>query len=404
MKKVAIVGAGHAGFQFAAALRQHGYAGDIAVISDEGCLPYQRPPLSKGYLLGKLQAADIAFRPDSFYRDHLVTLVNGLATDIDRTAQRVHLAEGQSVPYDHLVLATGSRPRALAAPGAELEGVMSLQTLRDADRLVQAVSGCTQIAVIGAGFIGLEFAASARLLGKTVHVLDIADRPMARVLSPECAAAFAQAHRSQGTELRLQTGVERLEGPCGRVESLVTTFGTRIAADLVLVGIGAIPRAELALQTGLQVDNGIVVDAMLCTSDPHVSAIGDVSSFPVGEAGRRFRLESVQNASDQARYVAARLTGRATGPYAAVPWFWSDQGSWKLQIAGLRAPGDERVVIGDTSSGSFSVLCISEGTLRAVESVNRPGDHMLARKLLTKNTFLDPDHAREPGFALKTLV
>jgi 3-phenylpropionate/trans-cinnamate dioxygenase ferredoxin reductase subunit len=403
MQSIVILGAGHAGFQCAAALRQQGFTGDVSLIFDEGRLPYQRPPLSKAYLLGKKRAADLAFRAEAFFSEHRLTLVSGVAESIDRKAQRITLANGESLPYDDLVIATGSRPRTLPVPGADLAGVLPLQTLDDADRLLAALAGCKKAVVVGAGFIGLEFAASARLLGHAVSVLDIADRPMARVLSPECAAAFTQAHRSSGTELLFRTAVERLEGQGGRVASVVTTSGERIPTDLVLVGIGAVPRVELALQAGLPVDNGIVVDAMLQTADPHVSAIGDVASFPRRDGGQRLRLESVQNASDQARAVAARLAGHTAVPYQAVPWFWSDQGDRKLQIAGLRDAGDERVVIGDAGAGDFSVLCISDGVLRAVESVNRPGDHMLARRLLAKQTRLSPARAREPGFTLRML-
>lgn len=277
MQSVVILGAGHAGFQCAAALRQQGFSGDVSLVSEEPRLPYQRPPLSKAYLLGKACAADLAFRAESFFSEHRMTLISGVAESIDRSAQRVTLSNGESLPYSHLVIATGSRPRTLPVPGADLAGVMPLQTLDDADRLLAALAGCTKVVVIGAGFIGLEFAASARLLGHAVSVLDIADRPMARVLSPECAAAFAQAHRSLGTELLFRTAVERLEGQGGRVASVITTSGERIPADLVLVGIGAAPRVELALQAGLPVDNGIVVDAMLQTADPQVCAIGDVA-------------------------------------------------------------------------------------------------------------------------------
>ena len=404
MQSVVILGAGHAGFQCAAALRQQGFTGDVSLVSEERRLPYQRPPLSKGYLLGKTCAADLAFRAESFFSEHRLNLVSALANGIDRQAQRVTLDNGESLRYDHLVIATGSRPRALPVPGADLAGVLSLQTLDDADRLLAALAGCTKVVVIGAGFIGLEFAASARLLGHAVTVLDIAERPMARVLSPECAAAFTQAHRSSGTELLFRKSVERLEGQGGRVTSVITTSGERIPADLVLVGIGAAPRVELAVQAGLPVDNGIVVDTMLRTADPQVFAIGDVASFPSRNGGQRVRLESVQNATDQARAVATRLAGNAPVPYQAVPWFWSDQGDLKLQIAGLRGDDDERVVIGDATAGNFSVLCISNGVLHAVESVNRPGDHMLARRLLVKQTSVLPVQAREPGFTLKMLV
>jgi 3-phenylpropionate/trans-cinnamate dioxygenase ferredoxin reductase component len=403
MQSVVILGAGHAGFQCAAALRQQGFTGDVSLVSEERGLPYQRPPLSKAYLLGKACAADLAFRAEAFFSEHRLRLISGVAERIDRGAQRVTLGNGEPLPYDHLVIATGSRPRALPVPGAELAGVLPLQTLEDADRLLAALAGCTRVAVIGAGFIGLEFAASARLFGHDVTVVDIADRPMARVLSPECAVAFTSAHRALGTKLLLQTGVERLEGEGGKVAAVVTTSGERIPADLVLVGIGATPRVELAIEAGLAVDNGIVVDATLRTADPRVSAIGDVASFPRRDGGQRVRLESVQNATDQARAVAARIAGHTASPYEAIPWFWSDQGNLKLQIAGLRGDADECVVTGDVTTGNFSVLCISDGMLCAVESVNRPADHMLARRLLGKQTRVSPDNAREPGFTLKML-
>lgn len=403
MQSVVILGAGHAGFQCAAALRQQGFAGNVSLVSEERGLPYQRPPLSKAYLLGKACAADLAFRAEAFFSEHRVTLVSGVAERIDLGTRQVTLGKGEPLLYDHLVIATGSRARSLPVPGAALAGVLPLQTLDDADRLLAALVGCKSVAVIGAGFIGLEFAASARLLGHEVTVVEIANRPMARVLSPECALAFAEAHRALGTKLLLQTGVERLEGEGGKVAAVVTTSGEWIPADMVLVGIGAAPRVELAKEAGLAVDNGIVVDAMLRTLDPQVSAIGDVASFPRRDGGQRIRLESVQNATDQARAVAARIAGHAAVPYEAVPWFWSDQGSLKLQIAGLRGDADERVLIGDVTAGNFSVLCISDGILRAVESVNRPADHMLARRLLAKQTRVLPDQAREPGFMLKML-
>lgn len=403
MQRVVILGAGHAGFQCAAALRQQGFTGDVSLISDERGLPYQRPPLSKAYLLGKACAADLAFRTEAFFKEHRVALISGIVVSINRGARQVTLDQGESLYYDHLVIATGSRPRTLPVPGSELEGVLSLQTLDDADRLLAALANCSKVAVIGAGFIGLEFAASARVLGHNVTVVDIATHPMARVLSSECAAVFANAHRALGTELLFDTGVERFEGEGGKVTAAVTTRGERIPADLILVGVGAVPRVELALQADLPVDNGIVVDAMLRTADPHVSAIGDVASFPSASDGKRIRLESVQNAADQARAVAARLTGQPLAPYHAVPWFWSDQGNLKLQIAGLRGDDDESVILGDSSAGNFSVLSISNGALRAVESVNRPGDHMLARRLLSNGALVSPHQAREPGFTLKML-
>lgn len=403
MERIVILGAGHAGFQCAAALRQNGYAGAIVLVGDEDALPYQRPPLSKGYLLGKIAAADLAFRPERFYADQRIDLHKGHAEAIDRAQSQVVLRDGTVLPYDHLVLALGSQPRTLPVPGEELGGVYSLQTLQDADRLREALQGAGNAVVIGAGFIGLEFAASARALDVPVQVVDIAGRPMARVLSADCGAAFTREHQANGAILRWETGVQRLEGEAGHVTAVVTADGCRLPADVVLVGIGAVPRTGLAAQAGLPVENGVVVDANLLTADPAISAIGDIAAFPQPGSGKRIRLESVQNATDQARAVAARLTGKGA-PYVAVPWFWSDQGTLKLQIAGLRNGDEEDVVLGDPVTGSFAVLCIADGVLRAVETVNRPGDHMLARKLLAKGTRVTPEQARAPGFELKVLA
>lgn len=401
MTSIVIVGAGHAGFQCAAALRQQGFEGEVTLIGDENHLPYQRPPLSKGYLLGKVRKEDLAFRGAEFFETHRIRLLTGTIEGIDRVSQRVRLDAREAVAYDHLVLATGSRPRSLLVRGADLGGTFSLQTLDDTDRLLGALRTSTRTVVIGAGFIGLEFASSARSFGSEVCVIDIADRPMARVLSPQASQAFADHHRGQGTRLLMQTQVEAFEGTDGQATAVLTTDGDRLPADLILVGAGAVPRCELAQACGLAVGNGVIVDASLLTSDPAISAIGDIARFPFARTGQPMRLESVQNATDQARAVASRLAGRATPPYDNVPWFWSDQGSMKLQIAGIRADDADHAVIGDAKS--FSVLCISRGELCAVESVNRPGDHMLARRLLAKRTPLSREQVLRPGFDLRTL-
>lgn len=403
MNQIVIVGAGHAGFQCAAALRQNGFDGAVVLVGNEGGMPYQRPPLSKAYLQGKMAAADLGFKSHRFFAEQKIELHHGDAESIDRTRRELLLRDGTAIPYDHLVLATGSQPRALKVPGAELAGVFALQTLHDADRLRSALKGASNVVVIGAGFIGLEFAASARAMGLSVQVVDVAERPMARALSAECGAAFTQAHQAQGASLLWKTGVRHLEGEAQRVTAVVTSDGRRLPADVVLVGIGAEPRTALAAQAGLAVENGVVVDAKLRSSDPHISAIGDIAAFPQPGTGRRIRLESVQNATDQARALAASLAGKGT-PYEAVPWFWSDQGDLKLQIAGLRTGSEEHVVLGDPATRSFCVLCIADGMLRAVETVNRPGEHMVARRLLAKGVRVTPEQARAAGFDLKALA
>ncbi|MDR3453033.1 MAG: FAD-dependent oxidoreductase [Rhodoferax sp.] len=401
-KPVVIVGAGHAGFHCAAALRQQSYEDGIVLIAGEDSLPYQRPPLSKAYLLQKTSAADLLFRPERFFGDQRIDVVFANAASIDRRLQQVVLLNGDCVEYSHLVLATGAKARRLAIPGADLAGVLALQTLGDADTLLPMLRSCENVLVVGAGFIGLEFATAARGLGLKVRVVDVADRPMSRALSNECGGFFANAHRQLGTEFLFNTGLERLEGLDGKVVAAVTSQGRRLPADLVLVGIGATPQTQLALQAGLAVENGISVDSHLLTADPNISAIGDVACFPEAGSGRAIRLESVQNATDQGRAVAARIMGKEAA-YATVPWFWSDQGDIKLQIAGLRRGDEEHVVIGDPASRSFSVLCIRDDTLAAVESVNRPADHMLARRLIAKGCRTTPAAARQPAFDLKAL-
>ncbi|SFO97866.1 3-phenylpropionate/trans-cinnamate dioxygenase ferredoxin reductase subunit [Variovorax sp. PDC80] len=406
MQQVVIVGAGHAGFQCCASLRQEGFEGAIVLVGDEASLPYQRPPLSKAYLLAKASASDLHFRPERFFEEQRVQRVQGRVELIDRAAQRVVLTSGQAIAYDHLVIATGSSPRRMRVEGAELEGVMSLQTLVDADRLRERLADSRRAVVIGAGFIGLEFASVARALGLDVTVLDVADRALARAASPHSAQAVAASHEGRGTRLRFGCGVTALEGHAGReggIAAVRTADGETLPADLVVVGIGAEPRTQLAAQAGLAVDNGIRVDAQLLSSDPAISAIGDVAAFPDPVSGRPIRLESVQNAGDQARSVAARLAGK-TVAHGPVPWFWSDQGELRLQIAGLRAADDTHVVLRDAASSAATVLCIREGRLAAVETLNRAGDHMLARRLLAKGVALSEEEALAPGFQLKALA
>jgi 3-phenylpropionate/trans-cinnamate dioxygenase ferredoxin reductase subunit len=401
---ILIVGAGHAGLNCAAALRQQGHAGPVTLIGAEGRLPYHRPPLSKAYLLGKSAAADILLRPEAFYVQQDIELVHAEVERIDREARHVQLRDGRILPYAHLVLAMGSEPRRLTLPGADLEGVRSLQTIADADWLLPVLQAGSRAVVIGAGFIGLEFAAAARSFGVSVDVIDVAERPMARALSPECGRFFADAHRANGVTLHLATGLSRLEGADGRVIAVHTADGRRLAADVVLAGIGAAPRTQLAVAAGLAIEGGgIRVDENLLTDDPHISAIGDVAAFPERLTGRRIRLESVQNATDQGRAVGARLAGKPA-PYAPVPWFWSDQGDLKLQIAGLRRGDEQQIVLGDTATRSFAVLCLRDGELVAVETVNRPADHLLARKLLLQRCSLSAVVAGAHGFELKSLA
>ena len=405
---VLVLGTGQAGFQVAVSLREEGFEGRVVLVGEEPEPPYQRPPLSKAYLTGKADADAVRLRPEKFFAEHRLELRAGeRAARIDLAERRVALVSGGMLPYDHLVLALGSRNRALPVPGADLDGVAQLRTLADAEELRQRLGAAREAVVVGAGFIGLEFAAVAAARGVAVTVVEAADRPMARSLSTEASAFFRGAHEHQDVRFAFGATVVRVLGDGGgRAAGVETADGRRFPADLVLVGIGVVPNAELAADAGLAVADGIAVDERLATGDPAVSAIGDCARHPcrfAADGSGPVRIESVQNAVDQARCVAARVAGRRPppAPYAAVPWFWSDQGALKLQIAGL-ATGHERAVVrGDPAAGAFSVFCFGGGRLLGVESVNRPLDHVLARKLLANGTALSPEQAADPSFDLK---
>jgi 3-phenylpropionate/trans-cinnamate dioxygenase ferredoxin reductase component len=398
---VAIIGAGQAGFQAAASLRDTGFAGRVVLIGDEPVLPYQRPPLSKSYLAGQSGADDLWLRPAEFYAKQQIDLVYGdSVTAIDRGQRRLHLASGSEFAWDHLVFATGAGCRPLAVPGAELDGVLALRTLADADALRQRLNEAREVVVVGAGFIGLEFAAVALASGAMVHIVEVTRQPMGRVVSEPVSRFFTEAHIAWGAEVALGIGVARILGAGGRVTGVETTDGRSIAADLVLICIGVIPNAELAGDAGLTVDNGVVVDEYLMTSDPAISAIGDCANFPTPFAPGRVRLESVQNAVDQGRCVADRLAGRPL-PYQKVPWFWSDQGDLKLQIAGITIGHDTSVLRGDPADRNFSVFCFRGGRLIGVESVNRTADYVVARRLLAGDPELSPEQAADEGYDLR---
>lgn len=398
---VVIIGGGQAGLQVADTLRTEGYEGTIDVIAEESGLPYQRPPLSKDYLAPGKEAAPLPLRGASFFTNKSVTLHEGVqALAVDRAERKVRTTEG-SLDYDHLVFATGARNRILNCPGASLPGIHGLKTLTDAEALHAALPTARNIVIIGAGFIGLEFAAAARAHGCNVAVLEFAPRPMGRALTPVMGEWFAATHRSQGVDLRLGEGIDRFEtGADGRVGAAVSTIGASYPADLVLVGIGVEPNDTLASEAGLETSNGIVVDETLRTADPAVLAIGDCASFPSAHGQARLRLESVQNATDQARHAARIILG-AESPYTELPWFWSTQGPYRLQMAGLARPDDDMLVLGDQGASKFSVLCFRDGILAAVESVNMAADHMATRKLLAAGTAITRAQAETEGFTLK---
>ncbi|WP_315813019.1 NAD(P)/FAD-dependent oxidoreductase [Bradyrhizobium sp. SZCCHNR2028] len=400
---VVIVGAGHAGFQLATSLRQAGFADPIHLINDEPHLPYQRPPLSKAYLKGTGGPETLMFRPQKFYADQTIDLVYDRAVSVQRDQRKVLLASGRTLDYGHLVFATGARNRLLDIPNASLPAVRYLRILDDSEALRTLLGDAKRVVVIGAGFIGLEFAATARIKGLEVDVLELGARVMARAVTAEISDYFQKQHADAGVRIHLGVQATSIEADGNNVTGVSLSDGRHIPADLVVVGVGVLPNVELAAEAGLQVASGIVVDEYLLTSDPHISAIGDCALFVSQRFGGTLRLESVQNATDHARCVAARLTGDVK-PYDGQPWFWSDQGNDKLQIAGLTTGYDQVVLRGDPTQKAFSAFCYKEGRLVGIESVNRAGDHMFGRKLLAAGGTLDAAKAADPSFDLKSAL
>jgi 3-phenylpropionate/trans-cinnamate dioxygenase ferredoxin reductase subunit len=400
---VVVIGAGQGGVQAAASLRDEGFGGEVVLVGGEPGLPYHRPPLSKAYLTGKADADSLSLRAEAFYRERGIQLrPDERAEAIDRSARQVRLSTGARLRYDHLIVATGARNRLLPVPGAELDGVLQLRSLADADAIRRRLGEARRVVVVGAGFIGLEVAAVAAERGVSVTVIEATARPMSRALSLPMSEFFREAHERSGVRLECGAVVVRIIGENGRAAGVETADGRVFPADLVLVAIGIVPNVELAADAGLAVANGIVVDEYLRTEDAAVSAIGDCAIYPsLFAGGAPIRLESVQNAVDHARCVGARIAGRAN-PYAALPWFWSDQGALKLQIAGVPAAHAAAILRRDPASGAFSVFCFDSGRLASVESVNKPSDHLAARRLLAGAIPLTPDEAADPAFDLKS--
>src|SRR5215475_5126567 len=397
---VIIVGAGHGGYQVAASLRQAGFSDRICLINDEAHPPYQRPPLSKAYIKGSAGPESLMFRPEKFYTDQKIELIAGRATSIDRAGRKVHLASGDTLDYGHLVLATGARNRLLDLPNANLPNVRYLRILDDSEDLRRRIASCKRVVVIGAGFIGLEFAATARIKGLEVDVLELAGRVMARAVTAEVSDYFQKRHAEAGVRIHLGVQATAIEASGDRVTGVSLSDGRHIPADLVVVGVGVLPNVELAADAGLQTASGIIVNEHLLTADPDISAIGDCALFESPRFGGSLRLESVQNATDQAKCVAARLVGDDK-VYDGQPWFWSDQGDDKLQIAGLTTGYDRVVMRGDPAQKAFSAFCYRGDKLLGIESVNRAGDHMFGRRFLPMERALPPEKAGDPAFDLK---
>ena len=380
---VVIIGAGQAGLTAAMSLRNKGWSHQIHLIGAEAVLPYQRPPLSKGYLAGTETAADLALTSTQALQDHNITThFSTEVVQVDRASQQVSLSNGTTLPYAWLIFATGSQPRALNIPGSDLAGIHAVRTIADADTLRASFQDGGDTVFIGAGFLNLEVAIEAAKHG-SVTVLEVAPQILGRVLSRPAADALADYHASLGIDIRCGVSIKHILGDRGQVTGVELDDGTQVAASRVVLSVGAVARDELADQAGLETAGGIVVDGQLRTSDPTIFAIGDCAVFPSVFADTQTRVESVQNATDQARHVAGVITGETKQPYQAVPWFWSSQGERRLQIAGIAGPNDEAVVVEhNEAKGKMVVERRRDGRVVAVETINAPGPHMKARKTL----------------------
>jgi len=400
-ERIVIIGAGQAGAQAVATLRAEGFAGSIAMVGDEPFAPYQRPPLSKAYLSGAFERERLFLKPDAFYAETKCELILGVgAKSIDRSRRFVLLSDGRTLAYDKLLIATGSRVRRIAVPGADLKGIHYLRGIADVDALRPAFTKGARLAVVGGGYIGLEVAAVAAKHGLDVTIFESLDRVMARAVSPQVSAFFEDVHRTAGVRFLMNTTVEAFKGR----EKLATirAGGATHAADIALVGIGIVPNVEIAKDAGLACTDGLVVNHFAETDDPAIFAAGDCTRH-TGREGDQIRLESVQNAIDQAKHAALAMVGKHT-PYSEVPWFWSDQYDLKLQIAGLAKHGDKIVVRGAPASRKFAAFHLRAGRVAAVEAVNAAPEYNVGRKLIADRAHVPPERLADTTIPMKNIV
>ena len=400
---IVIAGGGHAAAQVVDSLRRDGFQGRLILVAGESALPYQRPPLSKKFLAGELEAERLPIRPASFYESTRCELMLGKpVVAIDRKAHAITLSDGGRLDYDRLVLAIGGHARACAVPGAAKSGVHVLRTIGDVNAIRARIGAGIRVAIVGAGYIGLECAATLRKLGIDVTVVEMMDRVMSRVVAPEMSRFYESEHRAHGVNVLTGHRVRAFLGN-GSLNAVECDDGTQVPADLAIVGIGLVPNTALAEAAGLKCGDGITVDEHCRTSDPDIYAVGDCCSHPSPRYGRRVRLESVDNAFEQAKTAAANLCGKPT-VHDKTPWFWSDQFELKLQIVGLNQDYDRVVLRGDPASRSFSCCYLRNGELIALDAVNHGKDFMAARKLIAERVRPDPDRLADDRLGLREVM
>lgn len=403
-RRILVLGAGHGGAAVVGALRQAGFGGTITLVGDEEAPPYNRPPLSKACLKGDVDMDGLLLKPRRFYEEQGIELLMGeRALSVDRLRQVVTFLSGREIPYDHLVLALGARPRPLPLTGgaAGLSNVLSLRNLADAVVLKAALQPGSTLGIIGGGYIGLEVAASARALGCNVVLFEREGRLLSRTASGELSTFFHATHTGHGVQIELEAAVEEITSENGVATGIRLTSGATFSCDTILVGAGALPNEELAADAGLACDGGVLVDHTARTSDPAIFAIGDMTRRPLPLYGdRRFRLESVPSAMEQARQVAASICG-GPAPAPETPWFWSDQYDLKLQIAGLAFATDQTILRGDPANRKFSVIQLLDGFIQAIEAVNAPADFMAGRMMIAHGQRVDPAKMADATIPLK---
>lgn len=402
---VIIVGTGHAGAQAAVALRQQGFTGSILMIGEELHLPYERPPLSKEYFSGEKTFERILLRPEQFWQDKKIDLKLGQRViQIDAQSHRILTQQNYEYHYNKLIWATGGKPRRLSCEGAALEGIHYIRNREDVDRINQELDRVQKCVIIGGGYIGLEAASALRKINREVTLVEGQSRVLARVAGPIISDFYQQYHQEKGVEFYLGQGVDYLEGDQGRVHTVILANGTRIATDMVIVGIGLNPEVNVLVEAGAAFSNGIETDRRCRTSLVDIFAIGDCANHENFFAdGQRIRLESVQNANDQAMIVTKEILDKGED-YAAVPWFWSNQYDLKLQTIGLSIGYDQEILRGEPDSGSFTVIYLREGKIIAIDCVNRPADFIQGKAIIQQSIYIPIEQLSDHSQALKDMI